>query len=143
LKLARRPVRAAILACGLLALAAPAAGAQNGPTPPPLDWQACGTAANVVCADVAVPRDYRRPDRGTITLHLAKSPATDQANRIGPLFINFGGPGGTAADTFEADGADVFPGLNARYDIIAMDPRGVGQSKPSIDCQANQETQGI
>jgi pimeloyl-ACP methyl ester carboxylesterase len=33
--------------------------------------------------------------------------------------------------------------LNRRYDIIAMDPRGVGQSSPSIDCKVNQETQGI
>ncbi|MDQ6614014.1 MAG: alpha/beta hydrolase [Actinomycetota bacterium] len=90
-----------------------------------------------------VPRDYHQPRGASFQLFVAKSPATDQAHKIGSLFINFGGPGGTAADLFEAQGAGLFPGLNARFDIIAMDPRGVGQSQPSIDCQVNQETDGI
>jgi pimeloyl-ACP methyl ester carboxylesterase len=110
---------------------------------PKLDWQACGTAANIQCTDVAVPRDYDNPGGATISLHLAKSPAVDQAHRLGSLFFNFGGPGGTAADFLEAFGTDLFPNFNTRYDIIAMDPRGVGQSTPSIDCKANQETEGI
>ena len=97
----------------------------------------------MTCTTAEVPRDYSNPGRRTISLFLAKSPATDPANKIGSLFINFGGPGGTAADRFEALGASYLPGLNKRYDIIAMDPRGVGQSSPSIDCKANQETQGI
>ena len=33
--------------------------------------------------------------------------------------------------------------LNQRFDIIGFDPRGVGQSTPSIDCKADQEKQGI
>ena len=36
-----------------------------------------------------------------------------------------------------------FPALNEHFDIIGMDPRGVGQSEPAIDCKANQETDGI
>jgi pimeloyl-ACP methyl ester carboxylesterase len=140
----RRSALAAGLACAITAIGAPAAIADKpAPTAPRLTWKACGDAPGVTCATATVPADYGRPRGETYRLHVAKSPATDQAHRIGSLFINFGGPGGTAADTFEAGGADVFPGLNKRFDIIAMDPRGVGQSSPSIDCKANQETEGI
>ena len=77
-----------------------------------------------------MPLDYDKPQGQTIKLHLAKSAAIDQAHKIGSLFINFGGPGGTAADRFEARGRRPVPGLNQRFDIIGMDPRGVGQSSP-------------
>lgn len=139
----RRLAWAATAACAFIAAIAPAAGARQGAPPPTLDWQPCGTAPNVTCATATVPLDYDQPHGPAIKLHLAKSPATDPAHRIGSLFINFGGPGGTAADRFEARGQAYRPGLNQRFDIIAMDPRGVGQSSPAIDCKANQKTDGI
>jgi pimeloyl-ACP methyl ester carboxylesterase len=89
------------------------------------------------------PARLRPPARRQPAAVRRQSPATDQAHRIGSLFINLGGPGVSGADTFEALGADRFPGLNARFDIIAVDPRGVGQSQPSIDCKVNQETDGV
>jgi pimeloyl-ACP methyl ester carboxylesterase len=139
----RRLAWAATAACAFIAAIAPAAGARQGAPAPTLDWQPCGTAPNVTCATATVPLDYDQPHGQTIKLHLAKSPATDPEHKIGSLFINFGGPGGTAADRFEARGQAYRPGLNQRFDIIAMDPRGVGQSSPAIDCKANQETDGI
>jgi len=139
----RRLASIAVVACALIAARAPAAVARQSAPPPTLDWQPCGTAPNVVCATATVPRDYDDPEGATIDLHLAKSPATNQAERQGSLFYNFGGPGGTAANYLEALGTLLFPAFNERYDIIAMDPRGVGQSSPSIDCEVNQETEGI
>jgi pimeloyl-ACP methyl ester carboxylesterase len=134
----------AIAVAGAVAgAAAPIAAADRGPDVPTLDWRSCGDAAGVTCTTVKVPRDYDRPRGASFELFVAKSPATDQAHKLGSLFVNFGGPGGSAADIFEAGGADVFPALNARFDIIAMDPRGVGQSRPSIDCKASQETEGL
>ena len=60
------------------------------------------------------------------------------------LFFNFGGPGGTAVDYLQFLGAStLWHALNQHFDIIAFDPRGVGQSTPAIDCQANQQTDGI
>lgn len=136
-------VLAATATCTLLGPAAPIAAAQPGPPIPKLDWQPCGAAANVTCTKVKVPRDYRRPDGASFQLFVARSPATDPAHRIGSLFINPGGPGAPIAGSFETLGADALPGLNKRFDIIAMDPRGVGQSQPSIDCKADQPTEGI
>src|SRR5262245_18548775 len=128
---------AAGAACAVLGVAVPVAYAQ-APSVPKLDFKPCGgRAATVQCTTAKVPLDYDRPDGRNISLFLAKSPATDQGHKLGSLFINFGGPGGTAADIFAFFGADLFPALNERYDIIAMDPRGVGQSEPAIDCKAN------
>jgi pimeloyl-ACP methyl ester carboxylesterase len=131
-----------VVALGLLA-SAPAAGAAQQQQQPQLKWKACGSAANVQCATVNVPRDYGQPNGRTLALQVARSPATDQAHRIGSLFLNFGGPGGIMAGYVEAYGADLFPALNQRFDIIGMDPRGVGESSPAIDCKTNQQTLGI
>jgi pimeloyl-ACP methyl ester carboxylesterase len=139
----RSRLRAATLACVLFGVLAPAASADQGPPVPKLNWQACGDAPNVTCTTAKVPLDYDQPKGQSISLFLAKSPATDPAHRIGSLFFNFGGPGGQAALYVEFFGSDLFTALNQRYDIIGMDPRGVGQSEPSIDCKVNQETQGI
>jgi pimeloyl-ACP methyl ester carboxylesterase len=130
-------------ACASLGAGAPIASAEHGLAVPTLDWQACTQDTKVTCSTVAVPRDYDRPGGASFELFLAKSPATDQAHKIGTLFVNFGGPGAAVADTFQLLGAQLFPVLNARFDIIAMDPRGVGQSQPSIDCKADQRLDGI
>ena len=127
------------LIVGALLALAPAAKAQG------MQWKSCGqgAAANVSCADYKVPRDYDNPNGAKFTLRVAKSPATDKQHRIGSLFMNFGGPGAPMAIYVEVFGADLFSELNKRFDIIGVDPRGVGESQPSIDCKANQETQGI
>ena len=124
----------AVLAC--LAQAGPAAA-----EPAELRWTACGPAG-AQCATAAVPKDYDDASAGTLDLAVAKSPATDPSKRIGSLFINFGGPGGSAADIVEALGPALFPVLNARFDVVGVDPRGTGGSVP-VDCKANQETDGV
>ncbi len=109
---------------------------------PALSWRPCGTAAGVLCTSARVPLDYDQPGGRTVKLFVARSPATGPGRRIGSLFVNPGGPGTSAADTLEANGAGLFTVLNRRFDIVGMDPRGVGRSQPSIDCKVNQEKQG-
>ncbi len=119
---------------GLLALPHSAA-AGGSPTVPVLNWQPCTPAqAGFDCATAKVPLDYSAPQGQTINLGLIRHKATDQANRIGSLFWNPGGPGafGTVflpiALTLPATGSPVlFPAaLHERFDIISWDPRGVG-----------------
>jgi pimeloyl-ACP methyl ester carboxylesterase len=125
-----------LLAC--LVLAGPAAAAKSAVT---LDWAACGDAG-AQCATATVPKDYDDPGAGTLDIAVAKSPATDPSQRIGSLFFNFGGPGAFAAPYVEAFGADVFPVLNERFDIVGVDPRGT-DIENGLDCHANQETEGV
>ena len=143
----RRLAAACTGALALAAVATPSALAHrpgDGPAPS-LRWSACDAARpdGPQCATATVPKDWSKPRRGTIQLAVSKVPATDQANKIGSLFVNFGGPGGDAAATVAAIGGDLFRGVNDRFDIIGMDPRGVGESRPAIDCRSNQETEGV
>jgi pimeloyl-ACP methyl ester carboxylesterase len=129
-----------VLAACLVAVPAASATSKSG-----LDWQDCSQVPGAVveCATQTVPLDYDHPDGKTIGVAVARVPAKDQAHRIGSLIFNFGGPGGTQVDYLQATaGQGLFDALNERYDIVGFDPRGVGQSSPSIDCKVNQETQG-
>lgn len=106
---------------------APAAGAEPAPPStagsPALDWSSCGDAE---CATLAVPVDHDHPAGPTIDLAVLRLPA--RGDRIGSLLVNFGGPGSSAVDT--AAGFGWPDELRDRFDIVAVDPRGVGGSTP-------------
>ena len=131
-----------------VASASPAGSAQLAEPVPELSWAACGTtpagtAAGVECATAELPMDYDKPQGRQVEIAVARVPATDPAQRIGSLLFNFGGPGAPAVAYLQRAGAGRFAGLSARFDIVAFDPRGVGQSEPSIDCQVDQEKEGL
>ncbi len=141
-RLVPRALVAAVAAFGLLALSAPAMAKASSDT---IAWGTCAdphaAAAGWQCATFKAPRDYSHPGAGWVKIAVTRLPAT--GHRIGAMFINYGGPGGTAVDTTQAIGSDLFGAVNDHFDLVAFDPRGVGQSSPSIDCAVNQETQGI
>ncbi len=88
-----------------------------------LNWSPCGQGLQ--CAVAFAPLDYDAPDGTAITLALAKRPATG-ARRLGSLFVNPGGPGGSGIDyaaSFNTGGLE-------DYDIVGWDPRGVKRSTP-------------
>jgi pimeloyl-ACP methyl ester carboxylesterase len=125
------------------AQAAPAAGAHGRKAlpVPSLDWFDCGGGWQ--CATALVPRDYARPSGMQLEVAVTRLPAKDQSNRIGSLFVNFGGPGGDAVASLQDFGADLFASLNDRFDIVGFDPRGTGQTESAIDCRVDQERLGL
>lgn len=93
---------------------------------PELDWESCGEQFE--CAEPLVPLDYDEPDGATVKLALLRRPADDPDQRIGTLFVNPGGPGGRAT-TFVPFVAELLgPDIRDRFDIIGIDPRGIGGS---------------
>lgn len=107
--------------------AEPGAAGVDAPVPG-IAWSRCAEIARSFCATVEVPLDYDEPTGRTITLDLVKTPALDGANRIGTMFVNPGGPGGSARE-FAPWAADLLGDTVAvRYDVIGIDPRGVGPS---------------
>ncbi|MDF5756235.1 alpha/beta hydrolase [Spongiactinospora sp. TRM90649] len=94
----------------------------------------------LTCAVVPVPLDYANPDGGTVNLMVSRRASTDPDKRKGVLFVNPGGPGGSSSERAgrlskaDAQGRTRLPQevLDA-YDIIGMDPRGVGLSQP-VSC---------
>jgi pimeloyl-ACP methyl ester carboxylesterase len=120
----------------LVALAAPAGASAADPAVPVLDWAACGDGFQ--CATASVPQDYAHPGGPAWQLAVTKLPATDPAHRIGSLFMNPGGPGGSGVD-FLRSAADSFADLNKNFDLVSWDPRGVGASRPAVRCLTDGE----
>ena len=91
-----------------------------------IDWSKCGE--RLECAQVRVPLDWDRPDGAKITLAVARYLASRPGQRIGSLFVNFGGPGVAGAATVKEAGA-LLDGLGGgRFDVVGWDPRGTGES---------------
>ena len=101
----------------------------GGAPVPRLHWRDCGNGFE--CTTARVPLDYDRPRGRTIRLALLRLPASEPSRRIGSLFINPGGPGAAAVGFVRNLGKSLYsPAVRARFDIIGMDPRGIGQSTP-------------
>ncbi|MCU7823988.1 alpha/beta hydrolase [Kitasatospora sp. DSM 101779] len=96
-----------------------------------LDWKSCD--GEFECAQFKVPLDYDRPAGGDITLAAVRKKASGGAQRIGSLLLNPGGPGGSAVDYLEAVARGYDPQVRAAYDLVGLDPRGVGRSAP-VSC---------
>jgi pimeloyl-ACP methyl ester carboxylesterase len=102
------------------------------PTPVPVAWSGCGGGLD--CATVAVPISYQDPGGATLDLALVRHPADRPDQRIGTLLVNPGGPGASGVRRV-ARGFRVSPEVADRFDIVGVDPRGVGSSTP-ITCGA-------
>jgi pimeloyl-ACP methyl ester carboxylesterase len=100
----------------------------NGFRPEPIDWDGCGA---MDCATVTVPLDYADPEGATIDLFVTHRPAG--GDRIGALFVNPGGPGGSAAEFAAALPAVLPADIGDRFDVVGVEPRGVDGSA-SFDC---------
>jgi pimeloyl-ACP methyl ester carboxylesterase len=95
---------------------------------PKLRWYSCGEGAQ--CATVRLPLDYDQPKGATTEVALARVKAADPKRRLGTLFVNPGGPGGSAVELALAAPDFVSDDVLARFDIVGVDPRGVGNSDP-------------
>lgn len=102
-----------------------------------VEWKVCGDAmldqAGAQCAEVTVPLDYSRPQGSTIEVAISRFKATDTEHRRGIMLSNPGGPGGAGLHFMLYIKGAMAPEVTSRYDLIGMDPRGVGRSA-AIDC---------
>src|SRR3954454_5904432 len=126
-----RRIAATALAACCLGLVAAGPGWAKGT----VRWHGCGRGvpSSLQCGRVSVPLDYRHPHGAEITLGFNRLRAQDRAHRVGSLIVNPGGPGGpgSAVVAIEAAGGHLWnPALHKRFDMIGMDPRGVGTSTP-------------
>lgn len=93
---------------------------------PKLRWYACRGGAQ--CATVRLPLDYDEPDGATVELALLRVKARKQSQRIGSLFVNPGGPGGSGTDLAAMAPAFLGDSVLDRFDVVGFDPRGIGAS---------------
>ncbi|MET7327528.1 alpha/beta fold hydrolase [Nonomuraea sp. NPDC005650] len=105
-----------------------------------LSWKDCGDGLR--CAELVVPVDWADPGGPTTSVHVAKLPATGRS--LGPLVVNFGGPGVSTAMLRPRNDPDTppeLPGLlkelRSRFDVVALDPRGLSEpgSGKIVSCE--------
>ncbi|KDN19511.1 alpha/beta hydrolase [Amycolatopsis rifamycinica] len=115
---------------------------------PAVAWGTCssdtlaGVPADQVkfysCARYRVPIDHDNASLGTIDIALLKRAARTPDKRVGSLFLNPGGPGGSGL-RMPLSGPAIFrPQVLDRFDLVGFDPRGVGESNP-LRCFTTQE----
>ena len=96
-----------------------------------IGWQECGTEVKGECASIPVPIDWADPGGAKFDLAIGRLPALDPAHRIGVLVVHPGGPGSSGIDRYiTGRGIPDDSPLRQRFDIVSLDPRGVGKSHP-------------
>jgi pimeloyl-ACP methyl ester carboxylesterase len=99
-----------------------------------VQWQQCGSGS-AHCGWVTVPVDYAKPSGETTRLRVKIHPG-DGATRS--LLVNPGGPGGSAIEFADSMFNRLSSDVLKVYDVVGVDPRGVGQSSP-LQCLNNKE----
>ncbi|MEI5101799.1 alpha/beta fold hydrolase [Streptomyces sp. PmtG] len=79
------------------------------------------------CATMKAPLDYAKPKGETVDVALIRKKSTGEDERVGSLVYNFGGPGASGVATLP-QAAEDYTKLNAAYDLVSFDPRGVGNT---------------
>src|SRR6266498_2052468 len=134
----------AVFACAAVlcfCAGATAGGAAAGPGK--IAWSKCyAQFGPFECGTVQVPLDYDSPNGTTISLAVVRLPATDPAHRIGSLFLNPGGPGGSGVDFTLFAGPYLYnESVRAHFDLVGFDPRGVIRST-ALRCFGNPKQWG-
>ncbi len=106
---------------------------------PKLGWYPC--YGNAECATARLPLDYDRPHGATTVVAVLRVKAKDQKHRIGSLFVNPGGPGGSGTGLAQAAPYFLSPDVLARFDVVGIDPRGTNFSD-EVACFAGNAQQG-
>jgi pimeloyl-ACP methyl ester carboxylesterase len=118
----------------LVAAAAPAGPAAADPPAAPVAWAPCPAAPQVDCGTVTVPVDWSRPDGETIGIAVARRKATGPDATGRTLIYLPGGPGGSGVR--ELARMPRIPDAWQGFDLVSLDPRGVGASHP-VRCDSD------
>jgi pimeloyl-ACP methyl ester carboxylesterase len=126
---------------------ASATAAEPTTAPPEIEWTDCDQPIQEAIADqpgadrdlafscgrMEVPITYDEPQGRTLPLFLVRVVAAGQADRIGSLVVNPGGPGASGADAAIGLALTMPQETLNRFDLIGFDPRGVALSTP-VQC---------
>ncbi|WP_406511253.1 alpha/beta hydrolase [Streptomyces sp. NBC_00161] len=100
-------------------------------------WHACADTdfKNMQCGAMSVPVNWSRPDADRLTLAMVRRPADDKAHRQGTLLLN-DGAGGSSIEQLRLAMHAGLPAIGGdmtrKFDLVAVDPRGIGHSSPIL-----------
>ncbi|NKG22014.1 alpha/beta hydrolase [Paeniglutamicibacter sp. ANT13_2] len=105
-------------------------------TPKPQWFNCTPFAPGAQCASVELPLDYDKPSGAKTEVALLRIKAKDQKKRIGTLFVNPGGPGGSGVSIAAAAPDFLSASVLERFDVVGFDPRGTNFSD-NVRCWKN------
>lgn len=97
---------------------------------PPLGFAPCVNAPSLDCGVLNVPVSYDGPSGRTVALAVARARATGPGTRLGVLFVHPGGHEAGVPWLQAGQGAPIFERMRQRFDLVSLDPRGTGSSRP-------------
>ena len=103
------------------------------------------TKRRIRCGYVTVPLRHERPSAGSIQLAAAVVPATGPRRRPDPVVLLSGGPGqgavALAMSFVESwNSSSGYGALNVDRDLVFLDQRGTGYSRPALGCEPYADT---
>jgi pimeloyl-ACP methyl ester carboxylesterase len=121
-----------------------------------IDWTDCDAQISTIvagrpgserdlafsCGTTTVPVDHADPGGPTLQLFLVKAVLAGQTDRRGSLLVNPGGPGVSATDAAVQSALTLPVDVLNRFDVVGLDPRGVGLSTP-VECISDQQKDTI
>jgi pimeloyl-ACP methyl ester carboxylesterase len=128
--------RVVVVLAGLWLLAAGGPAAASGPEfrAEPCPDGVFPAAAHVRCGTVAVPEKRARPNGRTIRVAAAVVPAAARKPKPDPIVFLDGGPSFGAINPFALDAYFADWDLTRDRDLILVDTRGTGTSRPRLGC---------
>ncbi|KAK4962548.1 hypothetical protein LTR10_000174 [Elasticomyces elasticus] len=103
-------------------------------------WADCSSTygPGFTCANYSVPIDWRNPSNEHVVLGMNRyqSNATSRNGGKKNLFVNYGGPGIITTQTLPLTLIGFSDEITSEFDLIALDPRGIGSSSP-IQCDVD------
>ncbi len=122
---------AALLAGGLLTSCGGGSAAQSDRWRPVTCWFQNTTDLRIDCGYLRMPLHHDRPGGRSIELAVEVVHTPDPHPNPDPIVILSGGPGGALVGTGYLR---VYPLAIRDRDLILLDQRGVGYSRPALDC---------
>ncbi|KAK4167179.1 Alpha/Beta hydrolase protein [Cladorrhinum sp. PSN259] len=108
-----------------------------------LRWHSC-YSSQYDCARLDVPMDWQDPsEENRVVLAIIRLGATNLTDYRGPVFFNPGGPGGSGIWSMLDHGKELQTIIGRNHDLVAFDPRGVGNSVPRIDCWKHAQDRAV
>ncbi len=134
----------------------PSSAAPATATADEIDWTDCDAQISTIiagrpgaerdlafsCGTTTVPVDHADPAGPTLQLFLVRAVLAGQLDRRGSLLVNPGGPGISATDAAVQSALTLPIDVLNRFDVVGLDPRGVGLSTP-VECISDQQKETI
>ena len=95
------------------------------PVNPEIAWSSCYQIYE--CGNIEVPLDYSDPGGAKTTIGLVRIAASTSPS-LGPILLNFGGPGASGTEMVYMYGS-IWEWAFPEFDVIGFDPRGIGFSE--------------